>query len=413
MERLPHFTRTRYSRDFSIADAGFFDGRVAATTKKRKLWWTYWTAYVRPLGLDPYLQGVPYHIQVRTLSGFAGRVRTGYYGRNRQITAPSVTSSLTAVGTTIALAFGNNPTKMAGAQDKMIPRLAQMLSGFRNKDPPTIKKLPVEIDIPEYIALCSLRPTATVSDQVTADLILIAFYYLLRVGEYTMKSTRNNTKRTVQFRIQDVTFFATDKHGNNTRQLSRTASTNDILAATSATLKLDNQKNGWKGVCIHQEINGDEFLCPVKALARRFTYLRRHKAKVDTPLSAFFTPKMKLAHVTDKDIRGALKLAGIALEYPSKKGIPIDRIDTHSLRSGGANALSLSGYSDTEIQKMGRWRSTTFKEYIREELHIFSLGMSKAMKHRFNFVNIAGGVYHDVTPEVLTRTPTPTLLEEE
>jgi len=62
---------------------------------------------------------------------------------------------------------------------------------------------------------------------------------------------------------------------------------------------------------------------------------------------------------------------------------------------------------------MGRWRSTTFKEYIREELHIFSLGMSKAMKHRFNFVNIAGGVYHDVTPEVLTRTPTPTLLEEE
>ena len=56
------------------------------------------------------------------------------------------------------------------------------------------------------------------------------------------------------------------------------------------------------------------------------------------------------------------------LQYPSTWGIPIDRVDTHSLRSGGANALALSGYSDTQIQKMGRWKGATFKEYIREEL---------------------------------------------
>jgi hypothetical protein len=29
------------------------------------------------------------------------------------------------------------------------------------------------------------------------------------------------------------------------------------LSADSATLKLDNQKNGWKGVCVHQEKNGE------------------------------------------------------------------------------------------------------------------------------------------------------------
>jgi hypothetical protein len=38
-----------------------------------------------------------------------------------------------------------------------------------------------------------------------------------------------------------------------------------------------------------------------------------------------------------------------------------------------------------------------FKEYIREELHVFSEGMSTRMKKQFKFVNIAGGVYHDVT----------------
>ena len=99
-------------------------------------------------------------------------------------------------------------------------------------------------------------------------------------------------------------------------------------------------------------------------------------------------------------MRFALKLAASALGYPSR-GFPIDRIDTHSLRSGGANALSLAGYSDTQIQKMGRWKGATFKEYIREELHVFSEGMSKNMKQTFRFVNISGGVYHDVTDDTI------------
>ena len=65
--------------------------------------------------------------------------------------------------------------------------------------------------------------------------------------------------------------------------------------------------------------------------------------------------------VTAKHISAALKMEARVLEYPILKGIPIKRINTHSLRSGGGNALALSGYSDTQIQKMGRWRGATFK----------------------------------------------------
>jgi hypothetical protein len=46
---------------------------------------------------------------------------------------------------------------------------------------------------------------------------------------------------------------------------------------------------------------------------------------------------------------------------------------------------------------MGRWKGSTFKEYIREELHVFSKGMSRDMKRLFRFVNISGGVFHDIT----------------
>lgn len=82
--------------------------------------------------------------------------------------------------------------------------------------------------------------------------------------------------------------------------------------------------------------------------------------------------------VTDKDVRHAIKYA--AKEF-----------DTHSLRGGGANALSLAGYSDREIQKMGsRWKSNTFKEYISDQLSQFSEGMSKSIKKLFNFVDVEG-----------------------
>ncbi|KAK1732566.1 hypothetical protein QTG54_016707 [Skeletonema marinoi] len=90
-------------------------------------------------------------------------------------------------------------------------------------------------------------------------------------------------------------------------------------------------------------------------------------------------------------------MAAAALDYPSCKGIPIDRIDTHSLHCGGANALALSGYSDRQIQKMGRWRSATFLEYIKESLFESSAGMSTNMKRSFNFVNVEGGVFRDIT----------------
>ncbi len=166
-------------------------------------------------------------------------------------------------------------------------------------------------------------------------------------------------------------------------------------------MKLENQKNGLKGVCIHQECNGDLYHCPVRALGLRFVHIRKHTNDLSTFLSAYFTTPGVMHGVTDKDISTTLKLAAVALEYPSLWGIPIDRIDTHSPRSGGANALALTGYSDREIQKMGRWRSLTFKEYIREELNTFATGMSTKMKTKFNFVNIAGGVYHDITTDVV------------
>jgi hypothetical protein len=94
-------------------------------------------------------------------------------------------------------------------------------------------------------------------------------------------------------------------------------------------------------------------------------------------------------------------VAAIVLNYPALKSNPIDRIDTQSLRSMGAHALSLAGYSDTQIQKMGRWGGATFKEYIHEELACFLDGMSKSMKKQFEFVNVAGNAFNKITDRLM------------
>ena len=398
MDRLPGVLRDQYASDFHLADAGFHRGRMEATAKNRQKYWDRWVAYVAPLGMDPYLQKTAHVHNARLLSGFAARVRTGAYGRRQQITAGAVSSAIAAIGTEISLVTGVNPTKQKHS-DKLLPRLSQMFDGWRKEDPPTIKKLPVEVDVPELLSRIGTRANANALDQAIGDLTLIAFYYLLRVGEYTIKNSRNNTKQTVQFRLGDITFFKKNSNGQ-LRQLSRTAPLADIMSADSATLKLDNQKNGWKGVCIHQQTNGHPIHCPVRALGRRVVHIRKNDFQLTTLLSAFFQDGQRF-DVTDNDIRTSIKRAATFLHYPQTRGIPIARVDTHSLRSGGANALSLSGYSDREIQKMGRWRSATFKEYIREELHCFSDGMSTKMRQKFNFVNISGGVFHDVTASII------------
>ena len=156
--------------------------------------------------------------------------------------AGTVIGAITAIGQEIALACGTNPTKIAGSK-RLLPQLSQILDGWRKEDPPTTKQLPVEADVPELLAERGRDGNASNLDRAIRDLTLIAFYYLLRIGEYTIKGKRNETKQTVQFKYEDVTFFKKNSSGQ-LRCLSRHAPAYLIATADGATMKLDNQKNG-------------------------------------------------------------------------------------------------------------------------------------------------------------------------
>jgi hypothetical protein len=124
-----------------------------------------------------------------------------------------------------------------------------MLGGYMKADLPTKKKLPVEANVPELLIKMGYGKSSSLQAQAVGDLSLITFYYLLRIGEYTVKHQRDQVKRAkkqnVQFKLEDVTFFKTDKKGI-LQCLLHDAPYSLIMTVESATLNLDNQKNGWK-----------------------------------------------------------------------------------------------------------------------------------------------------------------------
>jgi hypothetical protein len=138
--------------------------------------------------------------------GYAARVRSGYFGKGKQVQASSVTSAITAVGKKIAMDTNTNRTKLMGSKQFIIC-IQELLDGYRIADPPTEKKLPNEADVPELLFELGYGPSSTTLGKTVGDLTLIAFYYLLRVSKYTEKGTRNESKQTVQFKLEDVTFF--------------------------------------------------------------------------------------------------------------------------------------------------------------------------------------------------------------
>ena len=128
-------------------------------------------------------------------------------------------------------------------------------------------------------------------------------------------------------------------------------------------------------MCIHREIKGVYYHCQVLALRQFCLHIQDYTSDhFLTFLFIYYTVDNVWFDISDNHISTKLKVAVVALEYPSSKGIPIDRIDTHSIWSGGANALGLNRHTDQVIQKMGWWRGAIFKEFILQRAELLHDG---------------------------------------
>ena len=210
MDSVPNHQKNAITCDFLLAWRAIANGVTDKTNQSHKKYWRHWCSYCSAFNTDPFLRTRTELQQQIIITGFAARVRTGFYGHGHQIKVQSVTDALAAISKTIELVGQQSPIYKAHNVYKL--PIERLVEGFRREDPPAIPQLALPVTVPTHCYNMAYS-TSDLGLQAAADLILISFYYLLRVGEYThpRQVQRGNhlvrATRTKQFAVKDVGFF--------------------------------------------------------------------------------------------------------------------------------------------------------------------------------------------------------------
>lgn len=204
----------------------------------------------------------------------------------------------------------------------------------------------------------------------TGDCLVLAFYFLLRPGEY---SGAPRTTADDLFRIQDVGVWIGHRRLDPCR-----CPTPDLLAATFVTVTFTSQKNGVRGETLGHGRSGHPSLCPVHALTRRLMHLRVAGAAPTTPLNAYRLPPETWQFVLPSDITTLLRRA-VALLPPALTDFATRDISARSTRAGGAMAMLCGGIDSDRIRLIGRWRSDEMYRYLHVQAQPVMAGVAATM----------------------------------
>jgi hypothetical protein len=164
--------------------------------------------------------------------------------------------------------------------------------------------------------------------RAAADMIITAFPFLLRLGEY-----KDYVSDSTPFTLGNVQIFV------GTSRL-------DIFSALGAELYLagavlitsTTQKNGTKNKVIEMGLSGDPLVCVAKAVTRRVCHLRLHNAPPMTPLLRVYTGVGRRTHsvtpaLISETLHEAIRYLGSTIGFLSND------IPARSLRAAGAMAF--------------------------------------------------------------------------
>jgi hypothetical protein len=111
----------------------------------------------------------------------------------------TVSSTLRFVGKTFQLAGHSDPRTIPGSKELHLA-LSRLYSTYKHTDPATESQIALPVAIFANI-MANEGVSRLPNVQATADLTIIAFCFLLRVGEYTQPTSGRPT-RTTQFRLK-------------------------------------------------------------------------------------------------------------------------------------------------------------------------------------------------------------------
>ena len=352
------------------------DQRFTNPVERRE--WRLWANFAAGVGQHPYLpdlQGAAGYLERKHLFlAFAVALREGLLNSGKSASAATVKATLRYCGQILASRGFADPRKAHDAAVRLDGEFTRLFQQWEDQDPPTVRQLAVPSSVVMDLAQAA-GESPDVRTQMVGALATLAFFFLLRVGEYTDDNRRS--KQTIPLRKKDVHVW------RRSAQISGDCDWEALYGATVVTISLENQKNGQKGCILHHFATGGPF-CPVKAMARIMWAIRG--SHPDTQLGTFFVAG-RIQRVTADDMRKALRAQAISSHLTSQ-GYDVSRIGNHSLRSGGAVALKLAGFDGDVIKKLGRWSSNTYLIYIQNQIAQLTAGVSRQMGRRLKFYSV-------------------------
>jgi hypothetical protein len=202
---------------------------------------------------------------------------------------------------------------------------------------------------------------------LTAHLIVLAFFFLLRVGKYTPSREK---RRTIPLRKKDVQLWQAGMIIPNDSPLAV------LTTADAVTICLENQKNGHKNAILHHTSSNDANLSPVKSAAILIHALQN--LPETTPVGSFVDYLTRMQHITSDEGRSAIYIGNVH-ENLTPHRYTIARISSHSICSGGAMHLKLAGYDNNIIKKLSCWSSNTYLHYIQTQIGQLTAGVAQHM----------------------------------
>ena len=151
--------------------------------------------------------------------------------------------------------------------------------------------------------------------------------------------------------------------------------------AAYVTICFVNQKNGLKMDRRTQARSNHDELCPVRLWSRVCKRVRRTTGHCDdnTLVCKIGVKGKGNVFATDESTLKLLRLTCRTYGSDGLYGIEPHELGTKSVRSGGAMALFMMGYSPEKIMILGRWGSTAFLDYIRPQTLEWTNMMSSDM----------------------------------
>lgn len=360
---MPPSATNDFRRDLELVQQTVRSGVTAQRTTSHDNHWTRWVDYCNQHHIDPHLR--QYQDPIPVIQVFAHRYRDGRLAPSgRTVKSRTVEDVVRAIAQKLTSMGSKDPR--LNAFGKIDFRLTRQFQSYKRVDAPPIRVKPVPVTLLLHILRHAHGPTGTDSSRIHADLIVVAFYFLLRPGEYTGTSAVDQP-----FLLQDVRL-----HLGPRALDTLTSPLAELQAATAVSYTLTRQKNGVGNETLNHGRANHPLCCPVRASIRLLVYHRLHRSLGTTPLASYLRNNRRV-RVLSTDVTAILKSAAAATFHIT--GLQASEISARSLRAGGAMALLCAGVNCNVIQMLGRWHSDSMIRYLHVQAQPITNRLSTRM----------------------------------